>query len=71
MYTAVAYLDQWQKLFGVDVENIEQEDIVRAGRTASEADVERALKWIETNAMEVRYNGTNLTPDILRTQIRS
>ncbi len=71
MYTAVANLDQWQKLFGVDVENIEQEDIVRAGRTASEADVERALKWIETNAMEVRYNGTNLTPDILRTQIRS
>ena len=71
MYTAVANLDQWQKLFGVDVENIEQEDIVRAGRTVSEADVERALKWIETNAMEVRYNGTNLTPDILRTQIRS
>ncbi len=33
--------------------------------------MERALKWIETNAMEVRYNGTNLTPDILRTQIRS
>lgn len=71
MYTAVANLDQWQKLFGVDVENIEQEDIVRAGREIPDADVERALKWIEQNAREVRYNGTNLTPDILRTQIRS
>ncbi len=28
MYTAVANLDQWQRMFGVDVENIEQEDIV-------------------------------------------
>ena len=71
MYTAVANLDQWQKLFGVDVENIEQEDIVRAGEAASAEDVERALAWIEKNALEVRYNGTNLTPDTLRTQIRS
>lgn len=40
MYTAVANLDQWQSLFGVDVEHIEQYDIVlgyqhlrSAGRT--------------------------------------
>ena len=71
MYTAVANLETWQKLFGVDVENIEQEDIVRAGQLASDEDVERARRWIEENALEVRYNGTNLTPDILRTQIRS
>lgn len=71
MYTAVANLDQWQKQFGIDVENIEQEDIVRAGQAASAEDVERALSWIEQNAKEVRYNGTNLTPDILRTQIRA
>lgn len=71
MYTAVANLDQWQKLFGIDVENIEQEDIVRAGLTADADEVEKGLKWIEDNALKVGYNGKNLTPDILRTQIRS
>ncbi len=71
MYTAVANLDQWQRLFGVDVENIEQEDIVRAGREASDEEVERAKDWLERSALEVRYDGRQLTPDILRTQIRS
>ena len=33
MYTAVANLEQWQKEFGIDVENVEQDDIIRAGET--------------------------------------
>lgn len=31
MYTAVANLEQWQREFGIDVENVEQDDIIRAG----------------------------------------
>lgn len=71
MYTAVANLEQWQKMFGIDVENIEQADIIHAGSEAKQEDVEHALRWLEENAHQVAYNGKNLTPDILRTQIRS
>lgn len=71
MYTAAANLDQWQSLFGVDVENIEQADIVRAGERTDPARVERALKWLEQSARRVAYDGKALTSDTLRTQIRS
>lgn len=71
MYTAVANLEQWQKLFGIDVENIEQEDIVRAGNSISDEKVDNALAWLETMCGEIGYNGTNLTPDKLKLQIRS
>ncbi len=71
MYTAVANLDQWQKLFGIDVENIEQEDIVRAGDTIPAEKVDNALAWLEKMCGEIGYNGDNLTPDKLKTQIRS
>ncbi len=71
MYTAVSNLEQWQKMFGIDVENIEQEDIVRAGQTIEAGKVENALMWLEENCGEIGYNGTNLTRDKLRTQIRS
>ena len=71
MYTAVANLEQWQRLFGVDVENIEQEDIVRAGEKACDEQVTKARQWLEAHCKEVRYNGSNLTPAILEKQIRA
>ena len=71
MYTATANLDEWQRLFGVDVENIEQQDIVRAGEQAGADKVEHALQWLEQNCRKVGYDGSVLTPDKLRTQIRS
>ncbi len=71
MYTAAANLTDWQKLFGIDVENIEQEDIVRAGNKASEEEVEKAFKWLSDNTLEIRYDGNILTPEKLKTQIRS
>lgn len=71
MYTAVANPEQWQRLFGIDVENIEQEDIVRAGNAVSDDKVNSALKWLEDRCSEVKYNGKNLTPEKLKLQIRS
>ncbi len=71
MYTTVANLEQWQKMFGIDIENIEQEDIVRAGNRVPAVKVENALAWLEARCGEIGYNGTNLTRDKLRTQIRS
>lgn len=71
MYTAVANLEQWQKMFGIDVENIEQDDIIRAGDLTSSEKVENALNWLEKNVGFIAYDGKGLTQDKLRTQIRS
>ena len=46
MYTAIANTEQWQREFGIDVENLEQEDIVRAGETIPEEKVEAALRFL-------------------------
>ena len=71
MYTAAANLTDWQKLFGIDVENIEQDDIVRAGDKADPAEVEKAFAWLTEYVGRIEYDGQGLTPDKLRTQIRS
>lgn len=71
MYTAVANLDQWQREFGIDVESIEQGDIVRAGERTDAAKVDNALRWLEERVAEIRYDGEGLTPDKVKTQIRS
>jgi L-fucose/D-arabinose isomerase len=71
MYTAVSNLEQWQRLFGIDVENIEQEDIVRFGRKADGGKVENALHWLEKHIGSIQYDGEGLTPEKLKLQIRS
>ncbi|HHT92940.1 MAG TPA: fucose isomerase [Clostridiaceae bacterium] len=71
MYTAVSNLDIWQGMFGIDVENIEQYDIVRVGATICDEKVESALKWLESNVGRIEYDGKGLTQDKLKTQIRS
>jgi L-fucose/D-arabinose isomerase len=71
MYTAVSNLDQWQKEFGIDVESIEQEDIVRYGQKAENKKVDNALKWLEKHVGEIKYDGRGLTPEKLKLQIRS
>ncbi len=71
MYTAIANTEQWQRDFGIDVENIEQEDIVRAGEAVSEAVVDRALVFLEKHVKAICYDGNKLTPDKLKMQIRA
>ncbi len=71
MYTAVANVDQWQKQFGIDVENIEQDDIIRAGEQVSSKEVEHAFQWLERYVGKIAYDGEGLTPEKLRLQIRS
>ncbi|MBQ7726266.1 MAG: L-fucose/L-arabinose isomerase family protein [Clostridia bacterium] len=71
MYTAVANLEQWQRLFGIDVENIEQDDIIRQGEKADEAEVEKAFGWLTEKVGNIAYDGKGLTPEKLKTQIRS
>lgn len=71
MYTAVANLDQWQKIFGIDVENIEQQDIVKYGEQSDSYKVEAALKWLEKHVGKIHFDGKGLTPEKLKLQIQS
>ena len=71
MYTAVANVEQWQKQFGIDVENIEQDDIIRAGEETEEGKVEQAFAWLTDKVGEIKYDGQGLTPEKLKLQIRS
>lgn len=71
MYTTVANLDDWQKLFGIDVENVEQYEIMREGEDVPEEKVKAAREWLEARVGNIAYNDTNFTPAKLETQIRS
>lgn len=71
MYTTVANLAQWQRMFGIDVENIEQYEIMRCGQEVDQAKVTAARKWLEARVGNIAYNDSNFTPQKLETQIRS
>jgi L-fucose isomerase len=71
MNTAVANTDQWQRIFGVDVEEIDQWEIVRRAELADPAEARAGREWFERTAAGVHYDGAKLTPDLLERQIRS
>ena len=71
MYTATADPAQWLKIFGVDVEHIDQGEIVRLAPEVPEATVESAFRWLEEHVGHIHYDGKQLTPEKLKTQIRA
>ncbi|GAB3462824.1 L-fucose/L-arabinose isomerase family protein [Streptomonospora sediminis] len=70
MNTAVANTDQWQRLFGIDVEEIDQWEIVRRAAAADPAELKAGREWLERHAT-VHYDGDKLTPALLERQIGS
>ena len=71
MYTTVANLAQWQRMFGIDVENFEQYDIVRYGEEVPQEKVKKAREWLEKYCKNIAYNHSNFTVEKLEVQIRS
>lgn len=71
MYTAVSNLDQWQQMFGLDVEHVEQQDLVACSQQVEAAKVEGARRWLEQHVGQIKYDGQALTPEKLNLQIRS
>lgn len=70
MYTAVSNLDQWQKLFGIDIDHCEQHEIIRRSEHINQTKVTAARQYLEEYA-SVLYDGKKLTKDIFERQIRS
>lgn len=71
MYTATADPATWLSLFGVDVEHIDQGEIIRLSAEVPQAKVDSAFKWLEENIGHIHYDGKQLTPEKLQTQIRA
>ena len=70
MYTAVADPDQWIDIFGVDVEEIDQWEIVRRSESVSAKRVAAAADWLEKTSAGVHYDGGRLTRELFERQIR-
>jgi L-fucose/D-arabinose isomerase len=70
MYSATVSMQDWQDRFGVDIEHIDQSEIVRLAETVPEAQVEKAFQWLTDNVGRIVYDGKQLTPEKLKTQIR-
>jgi L-fucose isomerase len=71
MYTATADPAQWLKIFGVDVEHIDQGELVRLAAEVPDAQVDAAFTWLSEHIGHIHYDGDKLTPEKLKTQIRA
>lgn len=71
MYTAVANTDQWMALFGIDVEEIDQLELVRLSEQVPQSQAAGGRRWLEAHAAGVHYDGDRLTPELLERQVRS
>ncbi len=71
MNTAVANTDQWQRMFGIDVEEIDQWEIVLRSAAVSPSVTRAGREWLEKLAGGVHYDGSRLTPELLERQLAS
>jgi L-fucose/D-arabinose isomerase len=70
IFTATVDPAQWQRLFGVDIETIDQLEIVKAAEEFNPQEVERHTRWLLEQVAGVEYNG-KFTSLALEKQVRS
>ena len=59
MYSATVDMQTWQKLFGVDIEHIDQLEIVRLAEEVPEEKVEQAFQWLtDKGALSMTVNSS-------------
>jgi L-fucose isomerase len=68
--TTVADPAQWQRIFGVDIESIDQAEIVQAAEAIPLPEVKHHLDWLTSQVANVRYDGA-FTSQKLERQVRS
>lgn len=70
IFTAGADTAQWQQLFGVDIEYVDQLEIVRVGEQVEGDEVARHRQWLAGRVAEVTFGG-NFDAGGLERQVRS
>jgi L-fucose isomerase len=71
IYSTVIDPSQWQKMFGIDVEQIDQVEIVRKAESIPAEGVDRLEKWLLEAGLTTAYNDTLFTRKHFQKQIRS
>lgn len=61
---------QWRRLFGVDVEHVDQLEIIRRAELIAQEPAGKLVAWLERNVGAVEYDGNKLTPEKLSQQAR-
>ena len=69
MGSGSAPVDEWQKVFGVDVDHMDQSEILRRADMVPEDKVEHAAEWLK-DRVKINYDSDKLTAESLRQQIR-
>lgn len=71
MYVGAADPSQWQSLFGVDLEHVDQLEIVQRAQAITLDRVKQALGWLKGKAENIYWDGKALAEERLELQIRS
>lgn len=69
MGSGAASPDEWQRVFGVDIDHMDQSEILRRAAFVPEEKVEHAFQWL-TEKTKIAYDSDKLTEDSLKEQIR-
>lgn len=56
---------QWRRLFGIDVEHIDQLEIIRRAELVDQEQTTKMVRWLEGTMGSVAYDGNKLTPEKL------
>lgn len=70
MGTGAVNPDQWMKLFGVDVEHIDQLELFRRSENVEQNKVNQGMDWLEANLGSIEWDNNKLTKENLGKQIR-
>lgn len=60
---------QWRRLFGIDVEHVDQLEIIRRAESMPKERITEAVTWLTHHAGRVAYDDVRLTPERLAYQV--
>lgn len=69
MYSATVDMQDWAKVFGVDIEHCDQSEIVRQSAEVPQEEIEKGFQWLTDHCADIKYDGKKLTPEKLKMQI--
>lgn len=63
MYSSTVSIQDWESIFGVDVDDMDQSEIVRRAAEVDDTQVEKAFQWLTDNMGVIEYDGNRLTKE--------
>ncbi|MBD3284641.1 L-fucose isomerase [Candidatus Uhrbacteria bacterium] len=63
--------DLWMKVFGVDVDHIDELEIIRRSDLVDQAEVDKAMAWLQERMRAINFDDNKLTRMSLERQVRT